>query len=95
MADDEFQVIGAACGSSGKVKIVLDFQVAGECEYEATGNLKGTYTTGGTQASLTSISTSAASGFKLIKGGFLCPSSFALGISYRLETANGTSITIS
>jgi hypothetical protein len=95
MADDEFQMVGAACGSSANAKRVLGCRSAGECDYEATGNVQGTYTTVGTQTNLSAIPTSAGSGFQLIKGGFLCLSSLAWKITYGLEITNGTPVTIS
>lgn len=96
MAEDEFQVTGAACGSTGKAKFIIGSTTAGECEYESTGNIKGTYTTGGTEAKLSTIDTSEGSGSKLIKGGFLCPTSGALKMTFTLETVNPpTKLTIS
>lgn len=95
MVTDEYQVNGGACGTGGRVKFIIGSTTAGACEYESTGAIKGTYTTGGSEAKLTTINTSAGSGSTKIAGGFLCPSSFALAMTFSLETANGTKLTIS
>jgi len=95
MTTDEFTVTGGACGTNGKVGFIIGSTTAGSCTYESTGPVKGTYTTGGTEAKLTTIDTSAGSGFKLISGGFLCPTSLALAMTLTLETAGGTKLTIS
>jgi len=95
LANDEFNVTGGACGTNGKVGFIIGSTTAGACTYESTGAVKGTYTTNGTQASLTTIDTSAGSGAKLISGGFLCPTSGALAMTFTLETTGGTALTIS
>jgi hypothetical protein len=95
MVTDEFQVNGGACGTGGKVKIILGSTTAGSCEWESTGAIKGDYTTNGTEALLTTRDTSEGSGLKKIAGGFLCPSSLALAMTFNLETANGTTLGIS
>ncbi len=90
MADDEFQVTG----TGGNIRFDLVDTTVGTCEYELTGTLKGDFTTGGTQTTLTTRDTQAGSGAKLIAGGFLCPSSGALGLKITLETEDGTPIWI-
>lgn len=88
---DEFIVTGC----TSKVKFIIGSTTAGECEYESTGSVQGDYTTGGAQASLTVRNTSAGSGATKIRGGFLCPTSGALKMTFGLETANGTPVTFS
>jgi hypothetical protein len=86
MATDEFQVTGSA---GAKVKFLLGSTTAGECEYEATGPIKGDYTTGtsaAADAKLTTRDTESGSGAKLIRGGFLCPTSGVLAMTFTLET---------
>jgi hypothetical protein len=94
MVTDEFQVTGGACGSGGKVKFIIGSTTAGACEYESTGAVKGDYTTSATSSTLTTRDTSAGSGSKRIAGGFLCPTSGALAMTFSLETSNGTSLGI-
>jgi len=95
MSNDEFLVNGGACGTGGKVKYIIGSTTAGECEYETTGAVRGTYTTNGTQAFLTTVDTSSGSGSTKIRGGFLCPSSGALAMTFGLETTNGTAVSMS
>lgn len=95
MVTDEYQVNGGSCGTGGRVKFIIGSTTAGACEYESTGAVKGTYTTGGTEAKLTTVNTSAGSGSTKTAGGFLCPTSFALAMTFNLETTNGTKLTIS
>ncbi len=92
---DAFQTTSGSCPSNGKPKYRFGSTTAGECEYEAGTAVTGTFTTNGTQASLTVDNTQAGSGATKIGGGFLCPSSMKLKITYTLETANGTPLTIS
>jgi|SRR5215211_5223875 len=86
MATDEFQVFGGGCITPGNVKFLLGSTAAGECEYETASSVKGDYTTGGAQASLTTRDTIAGSGAKKIRGGFLCTSSLMLKMAFTLET---------
>lgn len=95
MVNDEFQMTGGACGTGGKAVFTLGSTTAGSCKWEATGPIRGTFSTGGTEAKLSTIDTSAASGLKLIEGGFLCPTSGALSMTFTLETTSGTKVTIS
>jgi hypothetical protein len=95
MATDEFQVNGGPCGTGGKVKFILGSTTAGACEWESNGAIKGTYTTGGSEAKLTTLNTTAGSGMTRISGGFLCPSSLQLAMTFNLETTNGTKLAIS
>ncbi len=94
MATDELR-IGSTCTTFGNVKIVFDSTTVGECEMETTGPMLADYTTGGTQAQFTVRNTQAGSGLKKIKGGFLCPSSARLKMTFGLEKEDGTKLTIS
>ncbi|HET9154317.1 MAG TPA: hypothetical protein VFN85_09410 [Solirubrobacterales bacterium] len=90
---EEDEVITTGC--TGKVKFIIGSTTAGECEYESTGAVQADSTTGGTEASVTTRDTSAGSGSKLIRGGFLCPTSGALKMTFGLKTTNGNPITVS
>ena len=90
-AEDEVLITGC----TGKVKFLIGSTTAGECEYESTGAVQADSTTGGTEASITTRDTSEGSGSKLIRGGFLCPTSGALKTTVGLKTTNGEPITIS
>lgn len=91
MVTDEFQVTGCAT----KVKFIIGSTTAGECEYESTGAVKGDYTTGGTGTSLKAREKSEGSGSTRIRGGFLCPTTGALRMTFNLKTTSGTALTIS
>jgi hypothetical protein len=86
MAEDELQITGPAAAN---VKFVFGSTTAGECEWESTSSLKGDFTTG-TSAEKDSLftvrNTQAGSGLKLIRGGFLCPTSVQLGMTFTMET---------
>jgi hypothetical protein len=83
-------------GKEGKkVKFIIGSTVAGECEYETTNaSVTGTFTTGPT-AVVSTNNTQAGSGSKLIRGGFFCPTSGQLKMSFFLATTNGEEIFIS
>lgn len=85
MAEDEFQV--SKCGG-GKITFILDVTGVGECKYEATGPIKGTYTTESTGDAVMAVtSTSAASGFTLEAGSAgACKTSGKLNMAFTLET---------
>lgn len=95
MAEDEDQVGGDGCGTFGSVKFRVGSTAAGECKYETTSTVKEDFTTGEPQAQVTVRNTQAGSGAKLISGGFLCPTSVMLNMSYVLETTAGSSLIIS
>jgi hypothetical protein len=93
MLTHEFQVgaelAGKTCAEgTGNVKFLLISTTAGECEYETAGSVKGDFTTTavGTASRLTTRDTIAGSGASRIRGGFLCPSSGMLGITFTMET---------
>jgi hypothetical protein len=93
MATHEFQVgaelTGKTCAEgTGNVKFLLISTTAGECEYETASTVKGDFTTTavGTASKLTTRDTIAGSGASKIRGGFLCPSSGMLGMTFTMET---------
>lgn len=89
-ATDEFEVgtdKGLCSEGVGKVEFIIGSTTAGECTYESTNPVTGTYTTSNaSQSELTVRNTQAGSGAKLVKGGFLCPSSGMLNMKFGLET---------
>lgn len=88
---DKFTVSGGACPGGGTVKFKMVTTLAGTCEYESTGPVGGTYNTGGTSATLTVTGTHGAeNGFKLVVGGFACPTSGMLDMAFTLETDSPT-----
>ncbi len=96
MSTDEFHIASNACFAiETNVKFVIGSTTAGACEYETTNPISGVGTTGGAQASLVVNNTQAGSGFTKINGGFLCPSSGKLTMSFTLETVGGAKLTIS
>jgi hypothetical protein len=97
MAKDEFTVSGGACPGGGKIKFIMNTTGVGECEYESTGHVTGTFTTHPEDAVLTVSSSTpqTTNGFAKIRGSFACPSSGVLDMSFTLETAAGAPIYIS
>jgi hypothetical protein len=97
MATDEFQLSGGKCSAPGKVEFTVGSTTAGACTYESwIGAFKGSYTTGGAEAKMTIAASQEQSGSALVSGSFLCPgSTVRMGITFNLETANGTKFTIS
>jgi len=88
MKTDEFQVRGNNCtGPPRAIRFVLHTAV-GQCTYERTGAISGTFTTHPSAAVL-SISNQE---FKRIAGSFLCPANGFLKMSFALEreTAGGS-----
>lgn len=89
---DEFTIIGGTCGgATSNIRFIIDTTSFGECEYESTAHIVGTYVTNGTSAilSVTNVVHSSGSernGFKRIRGGIACPSSGSLDMSFTLET---------
>jgi hypothetical protein len=95
MATDEFQVEGSDCdGSGAKVTYTLESTTVGTCRYLTTGPVKGDFTTGA-HDTLTVRDTQAGSGASKEEGGFFCPASGMLRMTFTLETENGTTVTIS
>jgi hypothetical protein len=93
MATNEFQVSSGKCPGGGKVKFIIGSTTVGECEYETGGVVKGDYKTNTSE--MTVRNTLAGSGASKIRGGFLCPGSGMLKMTFTLKTGNGTAITIS
>jgi hypothetical protein len=86
MANDEFQVTGSG---GAKLKFLIGSTIAGECEYEVAAAIKGNYTTGASateDAILTTRDTPSDSGATRIRGGFLCPTSGMLAMTFTLRT---------
>ncbi|HEV2858065.1 MAG TPA: hypothetical protein VGW80_06655 [Solirubrobacterales bacterium] len=82
MTTDEFTVTDS---SKSTVTFIIGSTTAGACEYKTAGPVKGDYTTGATTV-LTTRNTAAGSGATKVTGGFLCPSSGQLRMSFYLET---------
>jgi hypothetical protein len=95
MVTDEVQISGGGCPGGGKIKFLLLTTTIGECEYESTGVIKGTFTTdtaaNGNSDAIIHVNQPAhdgtgTQGFKKIRGGIFCPSSGVLEMSFTLET---------
>jgi hypothetical protein len=95
MATDEMQVVAGKCPGTGNVKFLAVSTTAGTCEYEAVGPIKFDFLTSPNDAQATVRSTAAGSGVKLIKGGFLCPSSAMLKGTRTLEDTSGNPLFVS
>jgi hypothetical protein len=95
MANDEMQISGGKCPSSGTVKYIVSSTVSGICEYESTGPLKLDFTTSPSDAQATIRATQAGSGIKLIKGGFICPTSAMLKGTRTMEDTSGNPFFVS
>jgi len=91
---DTFLIRGAACtAAETPLTFTLDFTSGGfSCKYSRTGGISGTFTTGGTQATLTA---NASEFIGAAGNGGLCPSKGTLNAKYTLETSNGTELEIS
>lgn len=99
MLTDEFQVgadpAGGKCSeANGPVHFIIGSTTAGECTYTSTGIITGDYTTA-TPSQLTVRNTQSGSGAKLTKGGFFCPTSGMLKMTFSLETETGTPVGMS
>jgi hypothetical protein len=96
MAADEFQVRGGACtAAAAGIKFILEVTGTGPCEYErstTTGPIKGTFTTHSTGDALLTISEQEA---VKIAGGFFCPSSGKLDMTFTLEKEGAGPVYIS
>jgi hypothetical protein len=92
MADDEFQMRGEECAKAAtNLKFILATTTIKDCEYEATGVLKGTYKTHPTDALLTFAPTSSTTGFKRVgASSMFCPASATLELTLTLEKDAGT-----
>ncbi|MGN6587092.1 MAG: hypothetical protein ACTHKT_06400 [Solirubrobacterales bacterium] len=88
---NEFKVSGGNCGGTVKnLRFIMATTIAGNCEFESTGSVFGTYTTDGTSAVFALVNKahteSTGNGFKRIAGSVFCPSSSSLDLSFTLET---------
>jgi hypothetical protein len=91
LKSDQFEVRGGACTSAAKnLTFTLDSTTVGVCEYSAA-SVTGTYTTGGAQA----VTTITKAKFTKVSGSFLCPAEGFFDMEFKLETSNGTALTIS
>ena len=95
MAEDEMQVVAGPCPGTGNVKFVIFGTTTGECQYEATSSIKLDFHTAPSDAQATIRSTQSGSGLKLIKGGFLCPTSVMLEGTRTLESEAGSPLLVS
>jgi len=95
MAADEMQIAGGKCSAPGNVKYIVAGTTSGVCEYESTSPLKLDFTTTPSDAQATIRTTSAGSGIKLIKGGFLCPTSATLQGTRTMEDTSGNPFFVS
>jgi hypothetical protein len=95
MATDEMQAVAGKCPGTGNVKFIASSTTVGACEYEATSSIKADFLTSPSDAQATVRSTSAGGGVKLIKGGFLCPSSMMMKGTRTLEDTSGNPLFVS
>jgi len=85
--------INSKCSEGvGKAEFIIGSTTAGACTYTSTNPVTGTFTTGGSVSTLTVNNTQAGSGSTLTSGGFLCPSSGQLKMSFQASTENGEQI---
>jgi len=83
MANDEFQVRGNSCANLARpIRFAMDITNLGTCVYQRTGAIPGTFTTSTTDSTL-SISEVE---FAKFEGGFACPSSGKLDMTFTMET---------
>jgi hypothetical protein len=94
MTTDEFQVTRGKCGEGLNPRFIIGSTTVGACEYETTGPVKGDAATH-PNSGLTVRNTQAGSGAKKIAGGFFCPGSGMLKMTFALETEDGTAILVS
>ncbi len=97
MTTDTFTVKGGGCKKNESVTFAILSTTAGTCEYTTTPSaITGTYSTSPSTATLTVDNTQNGSGSERHSGGFLCPSSGKLKMSFALTTdTNGEAISIS
>jgi len=83
MATDEFQVRGNSCANVARpIRFAMDITSIGTCVYQRTTAIPGKYTTSTTDSTL-SISEVE---FPKLEGGFACPSSGKLDMTFTMET---------
>jgi hypothetical protein len=82
---DQFEVRGGACSEATRpLKFVLDSTTAGECKYQKA-SVTGTYTTHPDDLKMTISGQS----FERYAGGFLCPLTGSLDMTFTLESSTG------
>jgi hypothetical protein len=90
MAADEFQVRGNACsGEVRSITFVLTTALTGNCKYNRTAAMKGTYktdTSPDNSDAILSLAEGANTEFAKEEGGAFCPASGSLEMSFTLET---------
>jgi hypothetical protein len=90
-ASDEGKVRGGGCSSATRpIRFGMDFTSLGTCVYQRSEAAVGSVTTdvSGQQASVKLVEQE----WKLFEGGFGCPSSGKLNMTFNLETSNGTAV---
>jgi len=86
MVTDEFQVRGNSCsGLSRPIRFILH-TAFGECVYQRTAAIVGTFITGIGKTTLSISTANAGSEFEKLSGGFQCPEKARLGMTFTLET---------
>jgi len=84
-AADEAQVRGGGCAEASRpIRFVLDSSIAGECTYQRTAAVPGTFTTSPTAASMTVTKQE----FPKVAGGVLCPERGFLDLTVSFYTDN-------
>jgi hypothetical protein len=92
MLTDEFQVTGGECAKAPRpIRFILHSGLAGECTYERTTPVVGTYTTHPEDA----ILHVSKQKFTKVGGGGFCPGEGFLDLTQRLETHAGAGVWIS
>lgn len=93
---DEFEVTGGACTTEPRaITFILSTTLAGECKYTRTEPVKGTFTTDKvSEDAVLTVKSGATSTFTKHGGGFFCPGTGSLEMSFTLETENGTALYI-
>jgi hypothetical protein len=90
MATDEFQVRGNKCSEAARpIRFILHVPLIGECTYQRTSPVVGSFSTGIGSTTLTISKVE----FPKIAGSSLCPSAGFLDMTFMLET-DGTSTRI-
>jgi len=87
MAADEFQLRGGSCTAAQRpIRFVWDTESVGECVYERSGTMIGTFTT----APEDTVLTIAGQEFTRLSGSILCPSNGKLDMTLTVtETSSG------
>jgi len=90
MAEHEFQVRGNSCANAARpIRFTMNITGIGNCVYQRTTAIPGKFTTSTTDSTL-SISEVE---FPKLEGGFACPSSGKLDMTFTMETDASPSFT--